>query len=238
MEFTVLLQKRAHGGFVMLELWKASLEYKVWGWNFPTSVVAISFVYLFFELWALWKQNKLIWLERSGETVSIIWFSYYGIHAFAGIMYGIQIQSIAVMSTSLMLGLIHIPIVIGLWKFKAAEGTLRRHEKVQVALFPLMLPAVIFLPYIDLVYSLFTLGIMYGLVIQPYEMWRTRSRGVLEVRVIFIYLGSSLIWTSIGFYLHIPLFMLFSPLSTLCLVAMLILWFRFAKEEKKSRVYA
>jgi len=225
-------------GAPMIDIWETSVEYKIWGWNLPTSIVIVSFVYLYLELWALWRQNKLIWSEKSGETVSIIWFSYYGIYALAGIVYGFQINSLTVVGTSLLLGLSHIPIVRGLWKFKQQQGTLMVYEKIQVMLFTLMVPAVFFLPAGGKTYAYFTIGIIYGLVIQPYEMWKSKSHGVLEIRVVVLYLGSSLIWTWIGFLLHIPLYMVFSPISSVCLIIILILWFKYNKPQKNDQVSA
>lgn len=211
----------------MLELLKNTVEYQKWGFNAPT-IGAIGIIFFaFVEGWGLLKQNQKIWQERSGESVSFRWFTYLGSYFIASIFYGLYIKSISVTFGAILPGLLHIPIIVGMIKFKQ----LAQNEKIQSALFLIMILAMVILPQKDLVYILLSIGTIYALATQPLELYRTKSVGVVEIKLILVYIASSVFWTIFGFSTKALGIMIVSPCALILLGLTLIMWRKYKKLE-------
>ena len=89
-----------------------------------------------------------------------------------------------------MLGFLHLPILLGLWKYKGFT----KLEKGALYICPLMIPAMIFLPWKDLLMISLLFGTIVPLLMQLYEIWRAKSAGVVDARFVGILIISTAFW--------------------------------------------
>jgi len=113
------------------------------GWN----AITVSFIgTIFFSLlgtWGLVHQNRQIWQNRSGQSVSNIFFICSMFLFLTTLVYGIYIFSLAMIFNGLMRIIPHIPILIGLGKFKG----FKKWEKIAFVVLSIFLAAMIISPY-------------------------------------------------------------------------------------------
>ena len=209
----------------MWEWIQGTLEYQHWGWNSLIIGSAGTIIFTFFEGWGILKQNESIWREKSGESVSVSWFSFLGFFFFAFILYGVHLKSIAIVVNGSVLGPLHLPVLWGLWKYKGFTGK----EKLLFVLSVLMVPAMAFIPWKSEVYLLLSIGTIIALASQPWEIWENKNAGVLEIRLIGIYLVSTGFWVAYAFATgDLPLEIITTAALFLLLITCL-LWFKYRK---------
>ena len=204
-----------------------SREYREWGWNVLT-IGAIGIVALVFvEGWGAWKQNQKIWREKSGESVSVIFFSYNFFSFTALIFYGAHIASGASILNGL-LAFFYIPILLGLWKFKGFT----RKEKVLFFLYSMMVPAIAILPWKDEVFLIISLGIVYSVATVPWELWKMKKSGAVEIKLLIVFLVSTVFWVSYSFAIHEWVLEILTTINLILLGLATILWFRYRARER------
>jgi len=199
-----------------------TVEWQNWGLNALTIGSLGTIAFTFVEWWGLWKQKQAIWNEKSGESVSVSWFSYGTFFFAAFLFYGVHIASVAVIINSL-LAIIHIPILVGLWKFKGFS----RHEKVQFVLLAGMVPAMAFLPWKDELFLIISFGTLYSFGTQPWELWKTKKAGVVEIRLIGVYFLSTLFWVVYAFAIGEWVLEIITPIVLIILGLTSVLWFKY-----------
>lgn len=47
------------------------------GWNIQTIGAGGILFFVGWNIWAMLKQNKLIWSKQKGTSVSVVWFAYF-----------------------------------------------------------------------------------------------------------------------------------------------------------------
>ena len=206
-----------------------SVELKNWGWN--TSTIGALGI-LFFtipESWGGYMQGHAIWKARSGEGVSVRWIAYIWAFFTATIFYGISIQSLAVTLNCIVLGLAYLPATTGLIKFKAG-----RKEKYHVLLFAGMIPAMAFLPWKEVLYTVFSIATVYAFLQEVLELLREKSSGVLEIRNIAILMVSTTFWLAFAYSTQAPALMIMTPPSLVLLVTIVVLWTRYRRMEHRQ----
>ena len=165
------------------------------GWN---AVTIGFFGTLFFSVlgaWGLWKQNAAIWKIRSGRSVSISYFSFYFSYFVVGFIYGLNKSLLALILHTGGRILFHIPILIGLWKFKRFT----RGEKLLSSLFFIGIVLTCLLPVKDHSFFVYSVGSVIAYLAQPIEIFKNKDSGTVETKLHLIYLGSSTFWTIYGF---------------------------------------
>lgn len=174
----------------LIELWKLTVEYQNWGQNLATfgSIGVIAFAFL--EGQALYNQNNTIWKKRSGASISVPWFGFLACYFGAVLVYGIQIRSFTIPFNSLILIVLYIPILVGVWKFKGYK----KGEKALLLGSVLMVPAMIWLPWKDSMYLLFSVGALLALFTQFWEMVVQKSNGVVSLYLLSVYTLSTVFW--------------------------------------------
>lgn len=203
----------------------ASREYKEWGLNASTvGAVGILF-FAIVESWGFWKQGRKIWDNHSGESLSFRWFTYLAAYFGASIEYGFVHNSISVSLSSALVGFCHIPIIIGIYKFKK----LTWNEKIQSLLFLLMIPALVYTEYKEEFYILLSLGTIYALATQPWELYKTKLPGVVEIRLIGIYILSTIFWIIYAFSIQAVAMMIVCPSALVLLLLTGAFWLRYKR---------
>ncbi len=120
-----------------------SVEYEKFGKNLDTFSAVMTALLTFAQARVLLRQNKSIWVKKSAESMSAGLFSYMGFSSFTYLLFGYYQNKLAVMFNGLFLGLLYIPIVIGVIKYNRSE----KFEYKLIGIFSLMLPAMIIVPW-------------------------------------------------------------------------------------------
>jgi len=217
----------------MLEFIQSTVEYQNWGLNAITIGSLGTIFFTFILWWGFWKQNHKIWKERSGESVSVIWFSYGLFSLIAFFFYGVHIQGISVIFNGIFLALISIPIVFGLWKYKEFTKT----EKVLFFLFALMALAMAILPWKDQVFIIVSAGAIYALSMQVWELWDTKKTGVVEIRLLVISFFSSIFWVIYGFAIGEWVLKILASTNVFLLSIAILLWWNYWKQKVRELVH-
>jgi len=154
--------------------------------------------------------------------ISVNLFSYLAFFFAAYLFYGVHIASVAVLINSL-LAIVYIPILVGLWKFKSFT----RNEKVQFVLFAGMVPAMAFLPWKDELFLIISLGTIYAFGTQPWELWKTKKTGVVEIRLVGSYFFATLFWVVYAFAIEEWVLEILTPIALFLLGLTAVLWFKY-----------
>ena len=184
-----------------------------------------TIVFVFIGAWGLLEQNRKIWKYRSGASVSIPMYIFFASFTATTWIYGHERGRIPLIVSGIVRGAAHIPILIGLWKFKSFTA-------LDIALaFGLALAtvAMAFLPYKDVAYFLFSLGCMVISVMQPIEIWQKKDAGVVDVKLIIIYFLSSIFWTMYGFARDDWAIKYISPEFLVIWIVTIVLWFKYRR---------
>ncbi|MBI2109271.1 MAG: hypothetical protein HYT93_03800 [Parcubacteria group bacterium] len=206
----------------VVEILKGTIEYQGWGWNAVGISTVGAVLVSFFNAWGLWSQNKKIWDAESGEGLSVVWFAYFAGFVVVGTLYGIHIHSAMVVFTCILIGAMHVPILIGLWKFKPWS----KKEKIQFVGFCVCMPAMmLFTPWPEATFLLFAVGRIYSISTQPYEMLRYKKVGVLDARLVITQITAVVFWSIYGFATKTLALMVLNPILLLISVTTLFLWF-------------
>jgi uncharacterized protein with PQ loop repeat len=92
-----------------------------------------------------------------------------------------------------------------------------------------MIPAMIFLIEKDLLMISLMFGTIVPLLMQLYEMWRTKSAGVLNARFIGILIISTAFWVIYAFAIRNWVMEVIYPLTLIFLILIFVLRFRYAR---------
>jgi len=207
----------------LLDVIKDTVEYQNWGWNMMAVSVIGTVVCSIMVAQGLWRQNKNIWSLRSGESLSVVWFAYFIGMFSSAILYGFHRHSAGIVFNCVVLLVMHIPIIVGLWRFK----TWSLLEKIQASIYIFAMPIAMFLiPYKEVTFIIFSLGMIYSVSTQPWEMWRNKSVGVVDARFILYQIASVTFWAIFAFttkalalmILNPTLFVLFSVTLYFCFI--------------------
>lgn len=207
-----------------MEEWiRHSVEYQNWGWNSVTIGSLGTIIFTFVELWGLHKQNQTIWQKQSGQSLSVSWFSFFFFASVAFSFYGLHIRSIASILNGVVLALIHIPILLGLWQYK--EFT--RWESIQFFLLIATIPAMILLPWKDQVFLIISIGVIYAIATQPLELYKTKSVGAVDIRMLLVYVLSTIFWVIYAFAINEWVLKALALVNLGSLSLATFLWFRY-----------
>lgn len=199
-----------------------TVEWQHWGWNALTVSFVATIVFTAFQAWGLWQQDRTIRRRRSGEAVAVLPFAYIGCVFFAVMCYGIAIDSIALMGNG-VLGILQARVVIGLVQFKP----IARAERIAMACFPAMIVAMIALPWRGTVALVIMMASLVPMLQQPYEIWRRRTAGAVDIRYVAIFLVASTFWMIYGIAIGAWPLIVVNPCAVAILGTTAVLWFRF-----------
>lgn len=202
-----------------------TLEYKNWGFNSLTIGFLGTIMLTGIEGWGLVKQKESIWDRESGESVSVMMFSFLLFFMFTFFIYGIYIKSFSVAFNGFVLGILHIPIILGLWKFKGFS----RLEKKWFILTSLMIPLMIFLPWKDETYLVLAFITLFAASTQPWEIWKNDKAGAVDIRLLTVYLISTIFWMIYAFSIGEMPLKITTSATLIILIVTIRLWFKCGK---------
>jgi uncharacterized protein with PQ loop repeat len=192
-------------------------------WNAETigfwGTIALTIV----RLWGLWRQNKAIWVNRSGKSISVPLFSY-SLFAFAIVtIYGLSIKNFAFVFNGVLHTIIYAPILIGLWKFKGFT----KLEKILIISFlgTTLLAAI--LPHKDVFFFGSSVGNVVVSFLLPMEIYRNKNRGVVSIQFLWVSLINSSFWTLYGFAIKDWVLEITCPIFLAIAIVTILLWFKY-----------
>ncbi len=213
------------GDGLWLQRWvQGTVEWQNWGWNALTISFIATVAFTLFQGWGLWKQDQTIRESRSGESVSVLFFSYFGCVFFSFLCYGFIIKSVAAAFNGL-LGFLHVLVLVSLWRFKGFTPI----EKLLAAAFPLAIVAMVTVPWKNALLLLLMGGSLLPMAHQPWEMWRNKSAGAVDIRFIAIFMASTVFWTIYGFAIDNWVLEIINPSALTILVITSFFWFKYRR---------
>lgn len=188
-----------------------------WGWNGLTASFLCTVAFTFVQAYGLLLQIIRIYRERSASSVAVpmMWYLCFYFVAFG--VYGFHERSIAMLFNSL-LSFLHVPVLVGIVKYRG----MTRAQWVFAACSLLPIVAMIFLEQKDVV---FFVGFLVAIVLiaeQPFEIWRQRAVGAVEVRTYNAYIVSTTCWLVYGVVVGDWVIMVLNPV--LLIIFMLTIW--------------
>ena len=185
------------------------MELQQFGWNLVTIGFLGTIFFTFFESWGYYHQAIMIWKNRSGQSVSIIAFAYLATVFASLLIYGLSTGRIAAIFNGGVLAILHLPILVGLWKFKGYS----RLEKFSAVGLISVLVAMVILPYKGEFFLAICFGSLVTLVAQPLEIINNRSAGDVEPKLYVMLVISTSFWIIYAYAINDLPLMIICPIS-------------------------
>lgn len=201
------------------------MEFVQFGWNAVTIGLLGTVIFTILSAWGLWQQKKAIWDNELGQSVSVINFSYGTAFFTAVLIYGISIKSIALSFNGLLLSFFNLPIILGLWKFKGFT----KIEKFLGVCFLIIIIAMLILPLKSWFFLFLSFGNLVPGSMQALEIYNEKDAGVVEIKLLAVYLLSTLFWIIYAFAIDNWILQIISPLFFIILTITIVLWFKYKK---------
>ena len=216
----------------MNEIILGSVEYRMWGLNAPTVSACATFVLTIAIGWTIWLQARKIWSEKKGQSMSVPWFIYFLFFNFTFFLYGVETNSLAKSFNGGVHSLMHVPVVTGLWKYKGFG----RAEWTLLAITPLMIPAMLFIPWKGAVFAILFILALMSAATQPLELYRTKKPGTLEPRLVGGFATSGIFWTIFAISTNDRGMMFSMPVAVLVHGTTLVLWLKYRRQAQSAPV--
>lgn len=216
----------------MLEtLFGWTLEYQNWGWNALTVSATVTFFLSLVQAWGTIGQATKIRREKGGVSVNIRFFAYR-LALFASLMlYGWTRESLLLLLASFNQTFAHVFVIMALRVHKR-EGWLA--ERKYFYLYLLMVPVMIAFPWREYMVAAFTTYMFVPLVRQILEVWKERSAGNLDIRLIAILNFNAAFWIAYGVMTKDLVVLVFSPTCTLLYATLLFSWIKFRNPKRAT----
>ncbi|MBN1584906.1 hypothetical protein JW899_00880 [Candidatus Uhrbacteria bacterium] len=200
-----------------------TVEFRNWGMN-AASIGAVGTVaFTFIEGWGLWKQNEKIWNKKSGEAVSIKMFSYSLFSFVVLAIYGWHIRSLSSVFNGTAMAALYLPILIGLWRFRGFTLT----EKIQIPAMAMITAAMIFTPWQAEIFTAVGFGVTFSISLQARELWKAKSTGAVEVRMLIVLLLATVFWVTYAFAIGDISLMAICSANLAAQTVTIAIWIRF-----------
>lgn len=204
-------------------------EIKGFGINVLTFSFVATMVFTVFQAIAFLKQNQKIIKTRSGESVSVSFYSFFGFSALAITVFGLFNQSLA-LSINGLLGILSLIVTINILRFKKIS----KKEKTIIKVSVLALPLMIFSPDKDIIFLVLGLIISATLVAQIVEIWANKSSGSYHSFQIFVSIVSCSFWLSYSIAVKIVVMQITNSLFLLLWFTILFSYLKFKKNTDKK----
>lgn len=205
----------------MIDFIKATYEYKHWGVNLMTFCFFATVFFTFFQCWSFLKQNSAIW-KSNGKSVSVTLFGYWCFYFITFGIYGFYKHTAAMMINGLT-GIFCIPILIGLYKKKGFT----KGEKFFLCVAPAMIPIIVMIQQKDTFIMMLLFGILFAASFQPYEIWKKKDAGSVDIRIIIVFSAASVFWFFYALKINNWPLIVFNPLSFIILSVTYALWIKY-----------
>lgn len=211
----------------MFDIIKQTVEYQDWGFNGLSAGVVGVLVFWCFQTWGLYKQGNKIrdGVVKSGKesALSVHWIGYLAGFMLVNLPYGIHMKS-ALLVFSPAISFVFLARV--LWNIYSLYG-FTRDEVIGLVLYSLMIPLMILLPWMDIMYLVFSLGTAVALTTQPWKMFKEKSADGIEIRMLLTYLAMIVFWCIYAFAIESLALMILNPIVMIITVITILLWVKY-----------
>jgi uncharacterized protein with PQ loop repeat len=202
-----------------------SVEYQNWGLNTITLSFILSIAVTTISAWGLVKQNQIIWKTKQAEGVSVFWLSYYLALQLAILIYGLSLNSAALVLNGLLAAL-YFPVLWGLWKFKGFSSL----EKLLALILAMAILAMALLPFKTQFFFVFAVGGLVSAAMQPLEMWRKKSAEGLSIKLIGTLLFGTAVWFTYGVAVQDWVLISINLVASFIFSSVILLWGRYRRQ--------
>ena len=206
------------------------MEFAAFGLNILTFAFAGTVVFNFVQVYGYLKQASAVRRARSGRSVGTYWFVYLTAMYLVIAVYGFSTASLALIINGFINGVFLLPLIYYLWKFD--NWGLSKHLALVLAGALVFVSVVV--PYKAEMFLLLSVGSFVFSLNQPWEIWKNRDAGVVEIRLIGIYIVSTLFWIIYGYAAKDWVLKIVSPAFLSVLVLVAVLWALYRKPHVTS----
>jgi hypothetical protein len=199
------------------------LELQHLGWNALTVAFYGTIIFTFISGWGQWEQFQTIRRTRSGQSLSVFWIMFGATMMAVVYIYGLHTRSIALMVNGAVLGVGYTLVLWGLSVFKG----LTKSDKRWAAVFALVIFTMAILPSKTWFFLLVSFSNIAATTAQPYEMWKNKNAGVVNIRFIISLIASTLFWVVYAFSVGDLALQIICPAFLAILVVTAAFWFRY-----------
>ncbi|MFC1632726.1 SemiSWEET family transporter [Patescibacteria group bacterium] len=202
-------------------------EFQNFGWNTLTFSFLATILFGVLGALGLVDQIKKIWRNRSGESASVTFAIIFVAFFIASFIYGIDKHSLAlILQGSIFRTVFFPPILYGLWRFKGYT----LFEKIVAFLCS---SAIVYMLTLDdlkikgyIFLGLGLLGVLATLK-QAWEIWKTKSSGVVSIKLMLIIHASSDFWLIYGIALRDHMIKYMSLGYFIANTLVIVFWFKY-----------
>lgn len=205
------------------DILRQSVEYQSWGWNAATVGAIGIIVFTFPEAWGGFRQGVAIWRHQSSQSVSLRWIAYMWAFFTQGIFYGYAMDSLAVAGNCVTLSVAYLPALTGSIRF----SVLSRRKLGTVAAYGLMVPAMALLPWKEVMWTIFSIGVIYAVALEAKELWDAKRPGVLDIVNIAVLTCSTAFWMTFAFATYAVGMMIQTPPTLVGFAVIWMLWLKY-----------
>jgi len=207
-----------------------TVKYQNWGWNTITLTLFFVIILTIIQGWGIWRQNKKIWQNKSGKSLSLTFFIFQFSYFTAYLIYGIDRGSLAITINNL-LGALFVPIIIGLIKYKDREKDLSIKELILSSLFILIIPIILLVDNKDLILIIVFVIAGISVIPQILEIIRSKETTNIELKFIIVFLISGTLWLLYGLAIHSLALITSSAPTILLSLIFLIMYVRYSTKK-------
>lgn len=197
-------------------------EIQNWGINLSTLVFIITLFFTLLQGVALIKQSNKIVKNRSGKSVSFVFFSYYSFSALAVIAYGLFTHRLA-LTINGFLGFLALIIIINLLRF-------RKNSLLELIIgfgASLVVPLMIFVHHKDTLFLVVGLIVMTSVSLQIIEIWKNKNSGSVHLDQTIVSIFSGSVWLTYSFIMDIWPLQIINSIGLLLWVGVLFSYLKF-----------
>ncbi|KPJ85858.1 hypothetical protein AMJ57_01615 [Parcubacteria bacterium SG8_24] len=199
------------------------MELQQFGWNAVTVGFLGTVLFTVVSAWSLWRQYRRIVARRSGRSVPVMTYTFRTVAFVAVLIYGLHIGSLALIFNGSLVVLIQLPILVALWRYRGFT----RRERLACLGFLVLLTVMCLFPLKDWFLLAFALGTLGFNALMPYEIWRNRDAGSVEIRVLLVGLAGNSFWLTYACAIGDWVLMTVNPAFLTLSLLTTILWFRY-----------
>jgi len=174
------------------------------------------------------QQRQLVITHRSGESISIPWLLYFVVLHGIVLLYGWSIHSVALIVNGL-LTFCAVPLLISLWEFEGFTII----EYVLSGFFSIILIGAATTSFKEYFFFWASLGGVAVALLQPLEIWKNKSSGVVDLKIHITSFVSAVFWILYGYKMHIWVLQITSYAYLVIAAITIMFWILYRSELSK-----
>ena len=176
---------------------------------------------------ALWHQARLIKQNKSGRSVSVLWYLMTLSSSAIFLIYGWNRDLLALVCLFFLRAPLTFLILKRLWEFK---GFVLKEQMFGLTVASAVV-WMIFSVEQDLIYLIFTTTSVVMAILPPHKIWSEQDRGMVSILPPLTSLGSAIFWTYYGLMVENEFVWRTSTCHIVLNIAMILAWRAYPRQE-------